>query len=273
MKKTFSLLLLLWLVLPALVWAQNTVPAADVIARINRGEAVKYENATITGDLDLTQLQNKTLKQHHDAKEKRGHKEYVSTVTAPISFVNCTFQGNVLAYYNSNDKNADGQPDLGEKVTEGDVYNTNFDKDVRFENCVFEQRSAFKYTEFKQEASFAGTTFRKEAFFKYSKFAQGPDFSKAKFNQQANFKYVKFPEKVSFNGATFQEEANFKYASFSGGADFQKATFNGLANLKYATLSDPVQWKGASFNGGQDLKYTSLNKSSFSSAALKKMTE
>ncbi|RNI29637.1 hypothetical protein EFA69_08750 [Rufibacter immobilis] len=270
MKNRSMLFLLLWLLLPALVWAQTNVPAAEVIAKINRGEAVSYQNVTITGDLDLTQLANKTLQPAKGGQGNWESKEYVSTVTAPVSFINCTFKGNVLAYFNPNYE--DGKPKISLKSELNEVYNTNFEKDVRFEECVFERRSDFKYSQFRGIASFAGSTFQEEALFKYSKFSNGIDFSKARFREEANFKYVKFPSAVQFKGASFEREANFKYAAFPEGADFQKATFLGLANLKYARLADPVQWKGAVFKGGQDLKYASMNNSSFSNYALQELT-
>ena len=43
-----------------LAWlAQTTISASDIIAKINRKEAISYQNATITGDLDLTSLANR----------------------------------------------------------------------------------------------------------------------------------------------------------------------------------------------------------------------
>ncbi|RNI31243.1 pentapeptide repeat-containing protein [Rufibacter latericius] len=262
--------LLVFLLLPALAWAQTSVSAADIVAKISRGEAVSYQNATITGDLDLTQLQNKTLKKSEGEKGKHDSKEYISTVTAPVSFTNCTFKGKVLAYFNPNSLNGE-LSDVTIGKGNDEVYNTNFEKDVRFEKCVFEQRTAFKYSEFKGDASFDGSTFKEEALFKYTKFAGKVDFERTDFAEVANFKYVKFPAKANFKSAYFKGEAVFKYAAFPQGADFQNAVFNRLANFKYAKLSDPMQWKGATFKGGQDLKYTSLNQKSFTSAALEQM--
>ncbi|KAA3439428.1 pentapeptide repeat-containing protein [Rufibacter hautae] len=271
MSNCLNYLLFLFLLLPALAWAQTSVPASEILAKINRGEVVSYQNATITGDLDLTQLQNKTLKKVEGEGGKYDSKEYISTVTAPVSFTNCTFKGDVLAYFNPNSIDGDG---LKVNVQNGkdEVYNTNFEKDVRFEKCTFEKRSAFKYSVFKEDASFTGSTFQREALFKYSKFNGEIDFMKANFNEVANFKYVNFPAKADFKATNFGEMADFKYASFPQGGNFQNAVFSRLANFKYAKLSDPMQWKGASFKGGQDLKYASLNKKSFSAAALEEMT-
>ncbi|MBC5994826.1 pentapeptide repeat-containing protein [Pontibacter cellulosilyticus] len=254
-------ILLVMLMLPMLTWAQSKVNASEIIAKINRGEAVSYKNAEIVGDLDLTKLQN--MKQ----KEQKGDhstKEYISTVTAPLSFVNCTFKGDVLAYFN---------PDNGVNMvnTRNEVYNTNFEQEVRFDGCVFEEASAFKYSEFNEGASFISTRFSEEALFKYSKFRKLANFSSATFRGDANFKYVTFPVKVSFTGATFGSEANFKYTKFEEGVNFQKATFDGTANFKYAKITDSFNIKGANFRGGDDFKYTKLNNRQVSLTTLLEM--
>lgn len=261
MKKLQVLVVLM--MLPLFTWAQSRVNASDIIAKINRGEAVAYKNADIVGNLDLTKLQNMKLKDRK-GNDKYSTKEYISTVTAPISFVNCTFKGDVLAYFN---------PDNGVNIvnSSNEVYNTNFEKDVRFENCTFEEKSAFKYSEFDGNVSFAGSRFSEEALFKYSKFRGATDFSEARFKEDANFKYVTFPGKVTFAAATFGGEANFKYAKFEEGVNFQKANFDGTANFKYAKISDSFNIRGANFRGGDDFKYTKLNNRQVSLTTLLEM--
>ncbi|QCR23832.1 pentapeptide repeat-containing protein [Pontibacter sp. SGAir0037] len=246
MKKSLYLLLAFAL-LPLLSMAQTKVNASEVLDKINRGEAVSYRDAEIIGDLNMTRLENMKLK-------KKGSNEYISTVVAPVSFVNCTFRGDVLAYENSGSGSFNL---LGNSSDE--VYNTDFEKEVRFENCEFKKKSALKYSHFNGTASFAGSRFAEEALFKYSKFSGSINFSKVRFNNYANFKYVTFPVAVNFNQATFGSEADFKYAKFPEGVDFGNAAFNGMANFKYAEIADPINLKGASFKGGDDFKYTKIN--------------
>ncbi|WP_347159511.1 pentapeptide repeat-containing protein [Pontibacter chitinilyticus] len=243
-------ILLLVLLLPLLSLAQSSVNASEILGKINRGEAVTYRNATIVGDLNLTKLKNMKLK---SGRNENNTKEYVSTVTNPLTFINCTFEGDVLGYFNP--QNGGGMF----TSSSGEVYNTNFEREVRFENCHFEQASAFKYSAFKGGVSFAGSRFSEEALFKYSDFNGKVNFSNAKFEDDANFKYVTFPVQADFSGAAFGGEANFKYARFPEGATFQRASFDGLANFKYAKLAEPFNVKGASFKGDDDFKYTQLN--------------
>lgn len=276
MKKYCPLLFLL-LLLPALSFAQTKVAAQDIITKVNRGEAVLYRNVTITGDLDLTQLANKKLKKETDNEDQS--KVYVSTVTVPVSFANCTFSGHVLGYFNpDNFELSNGgtvrnltKSWVGEAKNE--VYNTNFEKEVQFLNCTFEQSSNFKYSEFKEGVSFAGSRFVKEAFFKYTKFEKAADFNKAQFEIGAVFKYVKFPQPPNFSNATFAGETDFKYTHFPQGVNFQKAQFKDFANFKYTKFAEPLNLRGAAFKKEGDFKYTQLDGQKISSTYFLNKTE
>lgn len=248
--KKLAQVLCVFLFLPAFTFAQAKVDAGEIIAKISRGEAISYKNVRIEGALDMTQLANKRLKSGHDGENNS--KFYISTVTAPISFINCTFSGQVMGYHN---------PDANKIITKnngGTIYNTNFEQEVLFQNCIFDQEVAFKYSEFADKVSFAGSEFRDNAIFKYTKFKSGPDFSKAKFNGTVVFKYVKFPENTDFSQVTFNGDTDFKYADFPAGVNFRKATFNDFANFKYSKLTKP-NLEGATFKGSQDFKYTQVN--------------
>ena len=276
MKISFQLLFLL-LLLPALAIAQTKVDAKEIIAKINRGEEVNYKNARIEGNLDLTQLANRQLKKDTDTEDQS--KVYISTVKAPVSFVNCTFSGHVLGYFNpdnfdlSNGSTVRNLTKSWVGEAKNEVYNANFEKEVKFLNCTFEQSSNFKYSEFKEGVSFAGSRFGKEAFFKYTKFEKSADFNKAQFENGAVFKYVKFPQQPNFSGATFAGETDFKYAHFPEGVNFQKTQFKDFANFKYTQFAEPLHLKGAAFEKEGDFKYTQLNGQKISSAYFLDKTE
>ncbi|GAA4304687.1 pentapeptide repeat-containing protein [Nibribacter koreensis] len=267
--KNLFILLLAFIAVPVSLWAQTIVPASEVIARINRGERISYKNVTVSGNLDLTQLQNKTLVTNNNKGTDAisPQREYLSKVTAPLMFENCTFQGDVLAYYNPD--NLEGENiKLEKRDLKNEIYNTDFEEAVTFANCVFEGKTAFKYSRFKDAVSFAGSTFKKEALFKYIKVQESVDFSKAKFLGDATFKYVKFPEAAKFTGATFADVANFKYAEFRDGADFQKARFTGFADFKYSQLKGDVKFTGATRTGDLDVKYAKVNNSKLSASLI-----
>lgn len=231
---------------PTLIFAQKTVTAESIINSINSNTHVVIADATITGDLDFTNLANKKPE-----SQNSNDKVYISTVTVAVNFTNCTFTGKVLGYYNpSIDK-----PSLKQSP----VYNANFEEDVKFENCTFKKDVSFKYSQFNKMIAFTGSRFNEEAEFKYSNFKKGPVFKEVSFTEMAVFKYVDFPAGFDFTGAVFSGGADFKYAQFKHGGSFVNAAFTSGSDFKYAGFVSSVSLKGASFTGEQDFKYTTLD--------------
>jgi uncharacterized protein YjbI with pentapeptide repeats len=214
--------------------AQTKVKASDIIKQINEGRAVAYSNVEIEGDVDLTDLENRRAGRSSGGWFSDDNGNYESTVEVPLSFTNCTFLGNVLAYYHIERRN--------------ETYIAHFEKDAVFSNCVFKNASEFKYSEFKGMATFTGCTFNDVANFKYAEFSSGPLFGSVKFESGADFKYTEFPRETSF----------------------EKATFHGMANFKYSKFKSPLKLNGVAFNGSEDFKYTQIDGGNFTSYLLDK---
>jgi len=129
--------------------AQSKVKTGDIIKQINEGKDVAYTNVEIEGDLDLTDLQNRTEARHSSRwlRHFDGDDDtFVSTLKVSLSFTNCTFLGDVLAYYH--------------KDHSRETFIANFEKGVVIKNCTFNRASEFKYSEFEGVASFTGSAFR-----------------------------------------------------------------------------------------------------------------
>ncbi|MCB0489700.1 MAG: pentapeptide repeat-containing protein [Cyclobacteriaceae bacterium] len=213
-------------------YSQNTVKASDIIRQINDGQSVLYKNAEIEGELDLTDLHTR---RHTDSSFDffgKGNDQYESTVEVSLTFINCTFRDDVLAYYHIERDN--------------DTYIAHFEEDVIFQNCTFRRASEFKYSEFEEKTDFSGTTFNREANFKYAEFNNTPVFANAKFTDDANFKYAEFPR----------------------GANFESSSFDQLANFKYTKFRTPLNIKNIAFRGEEDFKYTRVDGNSFTSYLL-----
>ncbi|UCE20826.1 MAG: pentapeptide repeat-containing protein [Candidatus Aminicenantes bacterium] len=244
--KTFKILFITTLLLiPSLTFAKSQVKASQIIDQINAGKTVQYKNAEIVGDLDFTSIKEVTLDEK--SKRNRGWSKgstltYWCHVRSPVSFVNCVFKGDVLAYIHDEDEN--------------ETYNAIFYKDVDFQGCDFQGKSAFKYVKFESDANFKNTQYLKEALFKYTKFSTDVSFSGSSFYEAANFKYTKFPTDVSFSGSSFHGDANFKYTKFPDPVYFDKTTFQRFANFKYAKFPEGVTFENTQFKGNVDFKYT-----------------
>src|SRR6188474_2100250 len=94
-----QILTILFCLIVAATFAQTKIKASEIIKQINEGRAVAYNNVEIEGDLDLTDLENRRP-EHSNRRINDDEGTYQSTVEVSLNFTNCTFLGDVLAYYN-----------------------------------------------------------------------------------------------------------------------------------------------------------------------------
>lgn len=250
MKKLFLLPLLFFFVAAS---AQKEVSASEIFKMIDDGQTVNIENATIRGKLDLTELKNQEVK-----SKNKDNREYKSYVKAPIRFVNCVFNGDVIAYKNLQDSDQKKTKNVTITWNENsETYSTNFEEAVTFEKCTFNGKSEFKYSTFSEAVNFEGTSFAAEANFKYAKFKEMTGFGNCSFKEEANFKYAEFSQDADFFNNTFRNYANFKYAKFGNRVTFKKSDFGSEADFKYTKISKEAIFTDARFSNTPDFKYTS----------------
>jgi hypothetical protein len=236
----------------ASVQAQHIVPASEIIQKINRGEAVEISDAEISGNLDLTELANKTLQTRTDASVV----EYKSVVEVPLLFRNCTFRQDVIARKKLEEDRKKSKKGLFGNGKTQILCTADFSQPVRFEQCTFEALSDFKYSTFEKNSFFKGSKFNNLANFKYAQFLEDAMFSGVSFADEAEFKYAKFAQAADFSSAGVAANVDFKYANFKADANFDNASFKGFADFKYTTFRREVDFQQTSFGKGSDFKYT-----------------
>jgi uncharacterized protein YjbI with pentapeptide repeats len=253
MKKSTAMILA-FMFISVSVLAQSRVDAKDILKSIDDGKAVSYRGVEIVGDLDLTSIQDKEADKNN--KRSRNSTEvFWYRVRSPLTFIDCTFKGDVIAYYHDERKN--------------ETHNAVFHDDVSFQGCEFQGKSAFKYSKFYEGADFSKTTYRREALFKYTKFSTEVSFAGSLFAGVANFKYTDFPRKADFANAKFSDDAIFKYTDFPHGVSFKNTVFQGDADFKYSEFCEPFDFDGTEFEDSVDFKYTKLEGKSFTRYLLK----
>jgi hypothetical protein len=253
MRKSAAIIFV-FLLFSVSAFAQSRVNANDILKSIDEGKAINYRGVEVIGDLDLTSIQDKVL----DKDNKRGRsstKVFWYHVRTPMSFIDCTFKGDVIAYLHDEKKN--------------ETHNAVFHSDVSFQGCEFQGQSAFKYSIFHGGADFTDTTYKREALFKYTEFSTDVSFADSVFSNDANFKYTTFPRRVDFSNVEFHDMANFKYTEFPNGVSFNNAVFQGDADFKYAKFYEPFDFEGTEFEDSVDFKYTKLEGKSFTKYLLK----
>ncbi len=205
-------------------FAQTKVDASQIMKDMKDGKSVSYENATIVGDLDFTYMDEKLPDLPKRSKWwNSGSNEVDESIDVQISFRNCTFEDDVLAYIHDDPSNY--------------TFTADFDKKVTFENCVFERNAMFKYSDFDDQVNFSGSKFQKESTFKYAEFDERADFSNTRFDDDATFKYAEFDEGGSFKNAVFEESLNIKYLKARGDFDIAGLDVRDDIDAKYTKIN------------------------------------
>ena len=232
--------------------AQKRINAQEILKAAKSGKTISYKNATIVGVLDFTFMDEALDKLPKRKKwwNYNNTNKVEKQIESSISFINCTFEDDVLAYIPDEDS--------------GYTFTANFEDTTTFKNCTFKEKAMFKYSYFERDASFEGTIFNGDSTFKYANFSKGSSFKNTSFGESSTFKYAKFNRNVSFEKAVFKETATFKYAKFNDGVSFNNARFEEDLNLKYTKVSGDFDIKGMHVAYSIDTKYTKINGKEFS---------
>ena len=233
-------------------YAQKTIDASDIIRDVKNGKSVTISNATINGVLDFTFMDEALpkLPKRKSWWNNGGSNSIEKQITNKVSFVNCTFNDDVLAYI-PHEKS-------------GYTFIANFEDEVVFKECVFKQKAMFKYSDFERNTDFSNTKFNDDSTFKYAKFERDITFENTFFDEPATFKYADFKQHVSFENSTFNESAIFKYSEFNNGVSFKNVKFEEDLNIKYAKVNGDFNITNMDVAYDIDSKYTRINGKSFS---------
>ncbi len=235
-------------------FAQKTVEASDIMRDIKAGKTISIQNATIVGVLDFTYM-DEALEKLPKRKKKswwgngNSDNSVKKIIDVKISFTNCSFRNDVLAYIPDEDS--------------GYTFIASFEDIAIFKNCKFERKAMFKYSRFERESDFSGSYFYDDTTFKYAKFDKNISFTNTTFDEIATFKCAKFNTNVSFSNAIFKDSAVFKYTNFFNGVSFKGTSFEEDLNIKYMKVSGNFNISNMKVAYDIDSKYTSINGKSF----------
>jgi len=184
---------------------RRVVPASEILAKIERGEAVEYDDVIIEGDLDISELNLPTEHVDRTEEEKQfGLSDELKVISSPITITNSEIQGK-----------------------------------VNFSNVKFQKPVDFGGAEFGRYAGFGGAEFTGDAYFREAEFGGNANFGEAEFGGYAYFGGAEFTGDAYFREAKFTGDANFGEAEFGGDANFINVTFDNeliLNNFKFGRL-------------------------------------
>ena len=246
----------------------QNVSANEIISEITSGEPVDYENVSIQGDLDLSNLRepvsrevrisncqldrvnfgNVTLEQSLDM---RGTVFQESTNFAKAKFLSDTsFSG--ARFLGATDFR---DTDFGESISftsaqflnDTSFTNAQFNGDTSFLNSSFIGDVDFDYAQFSRTASFWSAAFRNVSFME-TNFEAQTTFGYAQFNGKTLFVGTNFGNDAIFRSSAINGNSTFGLARFDGLCDFSDVSFKGMAIFLGTKFTDNVYFTGSRFN-------------------------
>ena len=210
------------------------------------GKDIYFENTTFDEAIDLTEIL-KANKINNAASQL--------TINSSITFINCTFEGEVTAFA----KNEDGSVILSLFKSNLSFVNCSFEESVSFRASNILGRVNFSNSFFYETVSFEECTFFQNASFSNCDFHKEARFQNAFFMQKVNFMRANFDETVFFQGATFNSEAQFSVAKFIGYADFSLISCRQNFIMNYAEFADKSIFNNSYFYGRTDFLEVKFN--------------
>ncbi len=156
------------------------------------------------------------------------------------------------------------------KIIENDFRETIFEREVSFDNVIFQTGISFAFSQFKNEVrlsinnflyakniNFIDIVFGKLVLQK-ELFEKSVNFKRCIFLQDVNFKDYTFNE-IAFNTCTFKESAYFNNSNFTKGVDFHECEFEKTACFYGVKFDETPNFSQALFKGNINIINSNLN--------------
>ncbi len=254
------------------------IDAKDINNKIREGKNLKYEHATIIGDIDFTLskdlvIETPTARRHYInssitflnctfkgkliAFKKKEKYKVISTFNKNITFIECTFQDEIKfrdadIYGLVNFSNSDFQKKV---IFTGTRFNflqnfflqNRFLDEAKFNLTVFIGKVSFLKSEFEKNTIFQLAKFNDNAQFGVSKFKQNVDFTNIRAKGNILFNYAEFNKKVFFNNSVFSERTEFMTCKFNFISEFKNVLFYGNTKFNESTFVGVVSFENSKF--------------------------
>jgi hypothetical protein len=230
---------------------QEVIASDDIISQLISGEPVRYDNVTISGSLELAELQG--------------------SLSQPIKITNSIFLGPVRFAAASFDEPLDLQGCIfrdnvnffGCRFAGGAGFaGVTFEGQADLRNTYFGGQASFLSAQFSEDASFRNSQFAGDGIFLNSSFARDVDFDFAQFQRLASFADARFVN-VSFLETQFGGHTSFLNAKFHGNAAFAATRFAGSVVFREAGFLLGSTFGLSSFGGLADFTNVYFNKTAY----------
>lgn len=227
------------------------VPATEIAGRLEEGEVIDLAGVTVTGELDLGDLQ---------------------IVHSPLRCFGCVFTGSLLArdviferVLDLSGSQVDGSIDFLGAVFEGGLllrgspeHPARVSGPASFAQAAFGDGTGFDQATFADSSDFTGSSFLGDSSFADTLFEGDADFDDVSFGGNTRFSSLAGPgpaQPAELLGeclppvmGAFGGIASFTQAAFRGAADFRQRCFSGAASFQGATFGERVDFAKANFH-------------------------
>ncbi len=223
----------------------KSVDANKIIKALSKGQNVLYQDAEISGKLDFTELESYPV----------GANLLFSDVEGSVTFVNCTFTDEVLAY------KSDGKNQFSVRFFKNLTFlNCKFMKALNLRNAHIDGPLVMTKSYFQESTGMEGLTVRSECYMDQTVFANDLKMQTSLFQKGANFMNANLGGQFILQGSAFKADAQFGVCEFHGYADFTKVSFEQGAYFNYAKFFDRAYFNTSMFKGRADLMYLKFDK-------------
>lgn len=212
------------------------IKADEIIAQINAGKKIFYENKLIDGALDFTKVKKSYIESRATVRHE---------INSPITFLGCRFNGKIIA--------------ATEKT--GIKHWLNFNKNLTFIDCEFDEELLikeasvagivnFSQSKFRKKMYFEGVHFKGRAtYFRQTEYRDKAIFHRAVFEGDAIFMNAVFNDACGFQNIIVKGNAQFNAANFNGYAEFSKTICFGNFAMNEANVAGTIDFTGSRFFG------------------------
>lgn len=186
---------------------KGEVDASEILAKIEKGEDVEYENVIIKSNLDIISIKLPLENEKPVVSTEISIKN--SRIDEFVNFRNAIFKKEI---------------DFSGTVFNGHV------KSADFMESIFNGFADFSEAQFSGSVFFINAQFNDNSFSSTS-FNGYASFSDARFSRYACFEKAQFSNEAVFMGTQFETYANFNKAKFNDDALFDQAGFDNITNF------------------------------------------
>ena len=230
----------------------NGISAGKILAQINKGKTIFFQNKIITDELDFSKADNSFI-------FSSGQK--IAVINVPVTFINCVF----LKPIKSNGSDS--------KIT----TTCQFEQNLTFENCDFRAETDFSNIVVKGQTNFTGAKFRENAqfgnvaFYGKNHYFTAIATEKAFYMQDAlvagniDFFKAKAGGKFSVQGMHVTGTAIFNSLECAAKSDFSLAVFDMGFMMNYAVYGGEFRLNDVRCVGRADMSSITFNEASWMS--------